>query len=184
VAAAKAEAKPSKPQPKSAKEAVEAGLAEFGQRRDYDEAVRLFKAAMGLKPSSEEAAAALFNLGCAYAKQRKFKDAAEAIGDAINNHSLKISVALQVRIHAPSSAAMLLLPCECTEMGLTTPCIHSLISMVHQHLSSTIRCCGMLAAGSVLEQGGGLCLPRPAKADANRAAHQLAVTKTESSNTE
>ncbi|KAF6260240.1 hypothetical protein COO60DRAFT_918030 [Scenedesmus sp. NREL 46B-D3] len=77
VAAAKAETKPSKPQPKSAKEAVEAGLVEFGQRRDYDEAVRLFKAAMNLKPSSQEAAAALFNLGCAYAKQRKFKDAAD-----------------------------------------------------------------------------------------------------------
>jgi hypothetical protein len=64
---------------------------------------------MDLKPNSEEAGAALFNLGCAYAKQRKFKDAAEAIGDAINNHSVKMSVALQVRIHAPSSAAILLL---------------------------------------------------------------------------
>jgi tetratricopeptide (TPR) repeat protein len=96
VAAAKAEAKASKPQPKSAKEAVEAGLNEFAERRNYDEAVRLFKAAMDLKPSSEEAAAALFNLGCAYAKQRKFKDAAEAIGEAINEHNLKMSVALKV----------------------------------------------------------------------------------------
>ncbi|WIA22086.1 hypothetical protein OEZ85_004429 [Tetradesmus obliquus] len=50
---------------------------------------------MELNPSSEEAAAALFNLGCAYAKQRKFKEASEAIGEAINEHSLKISVALK-----------------------------------------------------------------------------------------
>jgi tetratricopeptide (TPR) repeat protein len=101
VAAAKAEAKQSKPQPKSAKEAVEAGLNEFQQRRDYDEAVRLFKAALDLKPSSEEAAAALFNLGCAYAKQRKFKDAADAIGTAINEHNLKLGVALKVRTPGP-----------------------------------------------------------------------------------
>jgi TolA-binding protein len=88
--------KSSKPTPSTAKAAVEAGLQEFQQSKDYIEAVRLFKAAMDLQPSSEEAAAALFNLGCAYAKLRNFKGASEAIGTAINEHNLKLTVALQV----------------------------------------------------------------------------------------
>jgi TolA-binding protein len=88
--------KSSKPTPSTAKAAVEAGLQEFQQSKDYKEAVRLFKAALDLQPSSEEAAAALFNLGCAYAKLRDFKGASEAIGTAINEHNLKLTVALQV----------------------------------------------------------------------------------------
>lgn len=75
---------------------MEAGLKEFQETKDYSEAVRLFKAALDLKPSSEEAAAALFNLGCAYAKLRNFKEASEAIGTAINEHNLKLTVALKV----------------------------------------------------------------------------------------
>lgn len=88
--------KSSKPTPSTAKAAVEEGLQQFNERKDYSEAVRLFKAALDLKPNSEEAAAALFNMGCAYARMRKFKDAAEAIGTAINDHNLKLRVALQV----------------------------------------------------------------------------------------
>jgi TolA-binding protein len=88
--------KPSKPTPTTAKAAVEAGLQVFQESKDYAEAVRLFKAALELQPNSEEAAAALFNLGCAYAKQRNFKAASEAIGTAINEHNLKLKVALQV----------------------------------------------------------------------------------------
>jgi tetratricopeptide (TPR) repeat protein len=98
--------KPSKPTPTTAKAAVEAGLQVFQESKDYAEAVRLFKAALDLKPSSEEAAAALFNLGCAYAKQRNFKAASEAIGTAINEHNLKLRVALQVSHIAAHSQAM------------------------------------------------------------------------------
>ena len=83
--------------PKTAKEAVETGLSAFAERKDYDEAVRMFKAAMELQPDSEVACAALFNMGCAYARQRKFREAADAIGKAINEHQLKVSVALKVR---------------------------------------------------------------------------------------
>lgn len=126
VAAAKAEAKQSKPQPSSAKEAVEAGLNEFAQQRNYDEAVRLFKTAMELNPSSEEAAAALFNLGCAYAKQRKFKEASEAIGEAINEHSLKISVALKVwHSLLATGAALLLLHMLCLLCSMSSVQIKS-----------------------------------------------------------
>lgn len=88
--------KQSKPTPTTPKAAVEAGLKEFQESKDYAEAVRLFKAALELNPSSEEAAAALFNLGCAHAKMRNFKAAAEAIGTAINDHNLKLTVALKV----------------------------------------------------------------------------------------
>lgn len=104
VLAAKAETKAGRPTPKSAKEAVETGLVAFAERKDYDEAVRMFRTAMELKPTSEEAAAALFNMGCAYARQRKFKEAADAIGEAINKHQLKISVALKVWGWASSSS--------------------------------------------------------------------------------
>jgi TolA-binding protein len=84
--------------PASPQEAVEAGLAAFRDRKDYGEAVRLFRAAIDEQPgkASETAAAAWFNLGCAYAKQRKFGEAAEAIGTAINDHNLKLAVALTV----------------------------------------------------------------------------------------
>lgn len=82
--------------PTSSKDAVEKGLAAFNERNDYDEAQRLFQAAMALTPTSEEAAAALFNLGCAYAKQKKWQQAADAIGQAVNEHNLKLSVALKV----------------------------------------------------------------------------------------
>jgi tetratricopeptide (TPR) repeat protein len=75
---------------------VESGLDAFNSKRDYDEAVRLFKAAMQLQPSSEEAAAALYNLACAYAKQRKFKEACQALQEAVDDHNLKISVAINV----------------------------------------------------------------------------------------
>jgi len=82
-------------EPKSAKEAVETGLKVFTEEKNYGEAIRLFNAAMQLKPSSEEAAAALFNLGCAYAKQRKWKEACAALKQAIDDHNLKLSVAVQ-----------------------------------------------------------------------------------------
>jgi tetratricopeptide (TPR) repeat protein len=83
-------------QPKSAKEAVETGLKVFSEEKNYGEAIRLFNAAMQLKPSSEEAAAALFNLGCAYARQRKWKEACDALKEAIDEHNLKLSVAVKV----------------------------------------------------------------------------------------
>lgn len=83
-------------QPNSAKEAVETGLKVFAEEKNYAEAIRLFNAAMQLKPSSEEAAAALFNLGCAYAKQRKWKEACDALKEAIDDHNLKLSVAVKV----------------------------------------------------------------------------------------
>jgi tetratricopeptide (TPR) repeat protein len=85
-----------KPVPTTAKQAVEEGLAAFNERKDYNEALRLFKAAMELKPNDEEAIAALYNAGCAHAKRKEWREASEAILSAVNEYNLKLSVALQV----------------------------------------------------------------------------------------
>jgi tetratricopeptide (TPR) repeat protein len=79
-------------------------LDAFNSKKDYDEAIRLFKAAMQLQPSSEEAAAALYNLACAYAKKRKFKEACQALQEAVDDHNLKISVAINVSRNPLGSA--------------------------------------------------------------------------------
>ncbi|KAI8464506.1 MAG: hypothetical protein J3K34DRAFT_114825 [Monoraphidium minutum] len=83
------------PAPTSAKQAVEEGLAAFNERKDYGESLRLFKVAMELSPSDEEAIAALYNAGCAHAKQREWRAAADSILRAVNGYNLKLSVALQ-----------------------------------------------------------------------------------------
>lgn len=88
-------AKVAKPVPTSAKQAVEEGLAAFNERKDYAEALRLFRAAMEMRPSEEEAIAALYNAGCAHAKQKQWRDASESILRAVNDYNLKLSVALQ-----------------------------------------------------------------------------------------
>jgi tetratricopeptide (TPR) repeat protein len=82
--------------PKSAKEAVEAGLLLFKEKKRYAEAIHLFNTAMELKPTEDEAMAALYNLGCAYAKSKQWKPASEAIVRAINDYRLRLSVALKV----------------------------------------------------------------------------------------
>jgi hypothetical protein len=87
-----------KPVPASAKQAVEEGLVAFNERKDYAEALRLFTAAMDLKPSEEEAIAALYNAGCAHAKRKEWQQATDAILKAVNDYKLKLSVALQVRV--------------------------------------------------------------------------------------
>ncbi|GAX77479.1 hypothetical protein CEUSTIGMA_g4923.t1 [Chlamydomonas eustigma] len=81
--------------PKSAKEAVESGLLLFNDKKNYAEAIQLFNTAMQLQPTEDEAMAALYNLGCAYAKMKQWKPASEAIVRAINDYRLKLSVALK-----------------------------------------------------------------------------------------
>lgn len=81
--------------PTTSREAVEGGLTSF-QKKSYEEAVKQFNAALELNPTEDEAMAALYNLGCAYTKQKKWKLASEAIIRAINDYKLKLSVALKV----------------------------------------------------------------------------------------
>jgi hypothetical protein len=79
--------------PATARDAVEQGLDAFRTKRDYERAASLFAAALDLRPSSEEAAAALYNQACALAKLRRWQQASDALERAVNEHGLKLSVA-------------------------------------------------------------------------------------------
>ena len=82
--------------PTSARDAIETGTNVLKDRKDAAEAIRLFQLGLEMNPNDDETRAALYNLGCALAKQRKWAEAADSIVKAINDHSLKLSVALKV----------------------------------------------------------------------------------------
>lgn len=82
-------------QPQSAKDAIQAGTDAFNKSKDTDEAVRLINLGLSMKPSKDEAMAAYYNLGCVYAKQKKWKEASESIITAINDYNLRLIVALR-----------------------------------------------------------------------------------------
>lgn len=96
--ASKAEAK-TEYQPTSAKDAIETGLKRFKDDKNYAEAARLFNEALKpeFKANSDEMQAALYNLGCAYTKLKQYKLASDSIVRAINDHRLKLTVALKVQ---------------------------------------------------------------------------------------
>ncbi|KAG2448651.1 hypothetical protein HYH02_006008 [Chlamydomonas schloesseri] len=82
-------------QPTSARDAIERGTEVFKKQNNLDEAVRLYRVGLEMKPNDDEARAALYNLGCALTKQKKFAEATEAIERAINDYGLKLIVALR-----------------------------------------------------------------------------------------
>ena len=84
-------------QPTSARDAIERGTEVFKNQNNLDEAVRLYRVGLEMQPNDDEARAALYNLGCALTKQKKFSEAVEAIERAINDYGLKLIVALRVR---------------------------------------------------------------------------------------
>ena len=82
--------------PKTAREAVEQGQQSF-DRKDYAEALRLFKAALELRPNGDEARAALYNKACAHARLKKWQEAADDVVRAVNEYGLRLEVAVKVR---------------------------------------------------------------------------------------
>ena len=80
---------------KNPREAVERGL-ELQKEKNFAEAVSLYKMAMQANPNDDEARAAQYNMGCAYAKLKKWREATDCVVSAINDYNLKLSVALQV----------------------------------------------------------------------------------------
>ena len=84
-------------QPSSARDAIETGTRLFKEQQDLDEAIRLYRLSLDMKPNEDEARAALYNLGCALAKQKKWQEATDSIVRAINDYKLKLIVALKVR---------------------------------------------------------------------------------------
>lgn len=81
--------------PSSAKDAIETGTKALKESKDAEEAIRLFQLSLAMQPSEDEARAALYNMGCALAKQRRWAEATSRIVSAINDHGLKLVVALR-----------------------------------------------------------------------------------------
>ena len=83
--------------PASAREAVQDGQQAFDQA-EYGEALRLFSAAMTLRPNDDEARAALYNGACAKVKLKDWQGAADDVSRAVNDYRLRLDVAMKVRI--------------------------------------------------------------------------------------
>ena len=81
--------------PTSAKDAVELGTTQFEQR-EFRDALRLYRAAMDMQPSRDEARAAMYNAACAHVKLQQWKEATEAVKSAVNDYDLKVEVAQEV----------------------------------------------------------------------------------------
>lgn len=86
--------------PATAEEAVNKGL-EFFDAKKYDDALRMFRAAMEKPVSRDEARAAEYNAACALVKLERWGEAADSVKRAIEEHDLKIDVAVQDRDLAP-----------------------------------------------------------------------------------
>ena len=81
--------------PTTATACVEAGLAVFETKSDYQGALALFQRALTLNPNEDEARAALYNAACALTKLKRWQEAADAVVAAVNDHNLKLAVALR-----------------------------------------------------------------------------------------
>ena len=79
----------------TAKDAVEAGLNKF-QERKYEEALALFQSALALDPRPEEAQAALYNSACSQVKLKQWQAATDSVAEAVNSYNLRLKVALEV----------------------------------------------------------------------------------------
>ena len=78
--------------PATAAASVEAGLAAF-QSGDPAAALALFQRARTLSPSDDEARAATYNAACALTALKRYREAADAVVAAVNEHGLKLDVA-------------------------------------------------------------------------------------------
>jgi tetratricopeptide (TPR) repeat protein len=82
--------------PVSATEAVETGTKLFEQQ-DFDEALRLYEAAMDMRPNDDEARAAKYNAACVHVQKKNWAEAVDCLKSAVNEYGLKVSVIYSVR---------------------------------------------------------------------------------------
>jgi tetratricopeptide (TPR) repeat protein len=82
--------------PLSARQAVEAGDQLF-KKKNYEQALSLYKKALQLSPDDDEARAAHYNAACAHTKLKQWLQAADSVKAAVNDYKLKLQVALEVR---------------------------------------------------------------------------------------
>lgn len=80
--------------PQTAKDCVETGLERFAAG-DTEGALRLFLAAQELRPNPDEARAACYNAACAQVRLRQWQAAVDSLTQAVNEHDLKLAVALK-----------------------------------------------------------------------------------------
>lgn len=80
--------------PRNATDAVETGTSEF-KKKNYEEALRLYREAMAMKPNDDEARAAMYNAACAHTKLKQWPEAVAAVKSAVNDYNLKVVVALK-----------------------------------------------------------------------------------------
>ncbi len=90
--------------PGSASEAVLQGQQAF-DKAEYDAALQLFSTAMTMRPSDDEARAALYNGACAKAKLKDWQGAADDVLRAVNDYKLKLEVAVKVNTCTCTSTA-------------------------------------------------------------------------------
>jgi outer membrane protein assembly factor BamD (BamD/ComL family) len=83
--------------PSSATDAVETGTKCF-ESKEYGEALRLYKAAMDMRPNDDEARAATYNAACVYVKKKQWKEAVDSLKASVNDYGLKVRVIYEVRV--------------------------------------------------------------------------------------
>ncbi len=133
--------------PKTAREAIETATRLQNEQKQFDEAVRLYVLAMEMQPSEDEARAALYNMGCALAKQKQWARATECIVQAVNKYSLKLSVALKVGTR-PSSSACGADPRPATHVASMGSEPASTPYLLITRRTTTCGSCGTAASGS------------------------------------
>jgi outer membrane protein assembly factor BamD (BamD/ComL family) len=82
--------------PTSATDAVETGTKRF-EEEDYDDPLRLYNAAMEMRPNDDEARAATYNAACVHVKKKQWQKAVDNLKASVNDYGLKVKVVYEVR---------------------------------------------------------------------------------------
>lgn len=93
--------------PKSATDAVETGTKCF-EKEDFAEALRLYNAAMDMRPNDDEARAATYNAACVHVKNKQWQKAVDSLKASVNDYGLKVRVIYEVRMLCSRSDPMCL----------------------------------------------------------------------------
>ena len=76
----------------TAEEAVNEGLAALEKRSSPGEAIELFRRALEMNPTAQEASAAAYNIACCYVEMKEWQKAADQIVVAVNDYRLDIKI--------------------------------------------------------------------------------------------
>ena len=82
----------------TAEEAVNEGLAALEKRSNPIEAIELFRRALVMNPTAQEASAAIYNIACCYVEMKEWQKAADQIVVAVNDYRLDVKIPKQARL--------------------------------------------------------------------------------------